>query len=205
MLKSRFFSLLCLFTLIAFVGCADTETNEVNDDMNEEMMDDDDTMVMDNTILTVAEDSGLTTFRTAVAQAGLDDTLNGPGPFTVFAPSDEAFNALPEGTLESLLEEGNRDKLSQILTYHVIPSRVMSSDLSGQMTVNTVEGQPLTINAEGGTVTLTDAMGNTATVVTADSDAGNGVIHVINNVLMPGDGDMMDEGMTGEDMDDDTM
>ena len=191
MMYSRLFTLLCLFSLVAFVGCADNDAPEMEEEMGEEMMEE--TMEVDNTILTVAEDAGLTTFRTAVAQAGLDDTLNGPGPFTVFAPSDEAFNALPEGTLESLLEEGNRDKLTQILTYHVIPSKVMSGDLSGQMTVNTVEGQPLTINAEGGTVTLTDAMGNTATVVTADSDAGNGVIHVISGVLMPGDGEMMEE------------
>jgi uncharacterized surface protein with fasciclin (FAS1) repeats len=150
-------------------------------------------MEMDNSILTVAEDAGLTTFRTAVAQAGLDDTLNGPGPFTVFAPSDEAFNALPEGTLESLMEEGMRSKLTDILTYHVIPSKVMSGELSGQMTVNTVQGQALTINAEGGTVTLTDAMGNTATVVSADNEAGNGVIHVISGVLMPAEGEMMEE------------
>lgn len=194
MMYSRFFTLLCLFTLVAFVGCADREAPEMaDDDMGEEMMDDTDTMEMNNSILTVAEDAGLTTFRTAVAQANLDDTLNGPGPFTVFAPSDEAFNALPEGTLESLLEEGNRDKLTQILTYHVIPSKVMSGDLSGQMTVNTVEGQALTVTAEGGTVTLTDALGNTATVVSADSEAGNGVIHVINGVLMPGEGEMMEE------------
>ena len=164
------------------------------------MMDETDTMEASNSILTVAEDAGLTTFRTAVAQANLDETLNGPGPFTVFVPSDEAFSALPEGTLESLMEEGNRNKLTQILTYHVIPKKVMSGELSGQMTVNTVEGQPLTINAEGGTVTLTDAMGNTATVVSADNEASNGVIHVISNVLMPGEGEMMDEEMTEDSM-----
>lgn len=200
MLYTRFFTLLCLFSLVAFVGCADREAPAMEDDMSEETMDDTDTMEMTNSILTVAEDAGLTTFRTAVAQANLDDTLNGPGPFTVFAPSDEAFNALPAGTLESLMEEGNRDKLTKILTYHVIPSKVMSGDLSGQMTVNTVEGQPLTINAEGGTVTLTDAMGNTATVVSADTESSNGVIHVINGVLMPGDGEMMEDDMTEDAM-----
>ncbi len=202
MLYTRLFTLLCLFSLVAFVGCADREAPEMEDDMGEEMMDETDTMEASNSILTVAEDAGLTTFRTAVAQANLDDTLNGPGPFTVFVPSDEAFSALPEGTLESLMEEGNRDKLTQILTYHVIPKKVMSGELSGQMTVNTVEGQPLTINAEGGTVTLTDAMGNTATVVSADNEASNGVIHVISGVLMPGEGDMMDDG---EAMEDDAM
>jgi uncharacterized surface protein with fasciclin (FAS1) repeats len=199
MLYTRLFTLLCLFSLVAFVGCADTEAPEVEAEMGEEEMMEE-TMEMDNSILTVAEDAGLTTFRTAVAQANLDETLNGPGPFTVFAPSDEAFNALPEGTLESLLEEENRGQLTDILTYHVIPSRVMSGELSGQMTVNTVQGQALTINAEGGTVTLTDAMGNTATVVSADNEAGNGVIHVISNVLMPAEGEMMDEEMTEDAM-----
>jgi uncharacterized surface protein with fasciclin (FAS1) repeats len=189
MLYNRLLTLLCLF---AFVGCADTEAPEVEAEMGEEEMMEE-TMEMDNSILTVAEDAGLTTFRTAVAQANLDDTLNGPGPFTVFAPSDEAFNALPEGTLESLMEEGMRSKLTDILTYHVIPSKVMSGELSGQMTVNTVQGQALTINAEGGTVTLTDAMGNTATVVSADNEAGNGVIHVISGVLMPAEGEMMEQ------------
>ncbi|MEP0545990.1 MAG: fasciclin domain-containing protein [Rhodothermales bacterium] len=192
MLYTRLFTLLCLFSLVAFVGCADTEAPEVDAEMGEEEMMEE-TMEMNNSILTVAEDAGLTTFRTAVAQANLDETLNGPGPFTVFAPSDEAFNALPEGTLESLMEEGMRSKLTDILTYHVIPSQVMSGELSGQMTVNTVQGQALTINAEGGTVTLTDAMGNTATVVSADNEAGNGVIHVISGVLMPAEGDMTEE------------
>lgn len=200
MLYTRLFTLLCLFSLVAFVGCADTEAPEVDAEMGEEEMMEGETMEMNNSILTVAEDAGLTTFRTAVAQANLDDTLNGPGPFTVFAPSDEAFNALPEGTLESLMEEGMRSKLTDILTYHVIPSKVMSGELSGQMTVNTVQGQALTINAEGGTVTLTDAMGNTATVVSADNEAGNGVIHVISNVLMPAEGEMMDEEMTEDAM-----
>ena len=91
------------------------------------------------------------------------------------------------------MEEGNRSKLTDILTYHVIPSQVMSGELSGQMTVNTVQGQALTINAEGGTVTLTDAMGNTANVVSADNEAGNGVIHVISSVLMPAEGEMMED------------
>jgi uncharacterized surface protein with fasciclin (FAS1) repeats len=114
----------------------------------------------------------------------------------VFAPSDEAFNALPEGTLESLLQEENRDQLANILTYHVIPSSVMSGDLSGEMTVTTVQGQPLTVNASEGTVTVTDAQGNTATVISADNEASNGVIHVIDGVLMPAEGE---DTMEGED------
>lgn len=203
MFHSRLFSLLCTFALLAFVGCADTEAPEA--DMAEEPATEtmDDTMA-ENSILDVAEDAGLTTFRTAVAQANLDETLTGPGPFTVFAPSDEAFNALPEGTLESLLEEGNREQLTKILTYHVVPQQVMSGDLSGEMTVNSVQGQPLTVNASGGTVTVTGQQGTTATVVSADNEAGNGVIHVIDAVLMPAEGDMMDDEMEG-DMEEDTM
>lgn len=188
----HFLSLLSVLALVAFIGC--TEAPETEPMTEDDTMVEDDMMMDENAILTVAEDAGLTTFRTAVAQADLDATLDGPGPFTVFAPSDEAFNALPEGTLESLMEEGNRSELANILTYHVLPREVMSGELSGQMTVNTVQGQPLTITAEGGAVTLTDAQGNTATVVSADNDAGNGVIHVIDGVLMPGEDDMMDEG-----------
>jgi uncharacterized surface protein with fasciclin (FAS1) repeats len=197
MIDSRFFTLLCAFALLAFVGCADTEEPEVEMVDDTEMMDDD--VMVENSILDVAEDAGLTTFRTAVAQANLDDTLMGPGPFTVFAPSDEAFNALPEGTLESLLEEENRDQLTEILTYHVIPQQVMSGDLSGEMSVNTVEGQPLTVNASGGTVTVTGGQGTTATVISADNESGNGVIHVIDAVLMPAEGEMMDDEMDDED------
>jgi uncharacterized surface protein with fasciclin (FAS1) repeats len=197
MFNSRLFTLLCAFALLAFVGCADTEAPEADmaDDATETM---DDTMDdMDgNTIVDVAEDAGLTTLRTAIAQANLDETLSGEGPFTVFAPSDEAFNALPEGTLESLLQEENRDQLANILTYHVIPSSVMSGDLSGEMTVTTVQGQPLTVNASEGTVTVTDAQGNTATVISADNEASNGVIHVIDGVLMPAEGE---DTMEGED------
>ncbi len=181
----RLFTALSLAAVLAFAGCGDadrpTEVEEAPDVVEE--------TIPTNTITTVAEDAGLTTFRTAVAQAGLDETLNGPGPYTVFAPSDEAFSALPEGTLQSLLEPGSRDELQRILTYHVLPRSVMSGDLSGEMSVATVQGQNVTVTAADGTVTLTDAMGNTATVISADNAAGNGVIHVIDRVLMPAEGD----------------
>lgn len=182
----RFLTILCLFAFVAFVGCADTEQPGTEVEETPEIVEE---TTPTNTILTEAENAGLTTFRTAVAQADLDETLSGPGPYTVFAPSDEAFNALPEGTLESLLEEGNQDQLQQILTYHVLPRQVMSGDLSGEMDVASVEGQNLTVNAADGTVTVTDAQGNTATVISADNEAGNGVIHVIDAVLMPAEGD----------------
>lgn len=178
-----------LFALVAFIGCGDAEQPAEIEDAPVVV---DETAPV-NTITTAAEDAGLTTFRTAVAQAGLDETLNGPGPYTVFAPSDEAFSALPEGTLQSLLEAGNRDELQRILTYHVLPRSVMSADLSGEMNVASVQGQDLTVTAADGTVTVTDPAGNTATVISADIETGNGVIHVIDRVLMPVD-DMSEAG-----------
>jgi uncharacterized surface protein with fasciclin (FAS1) repeats len=124
---------------------------------------------------------GFDTLVAAVQAAGLVDTLKGEGPFTVFAPTDAAFAALPEGTVESLLEPANRDQLVAVLTYHVIPGKVMSSDIAGQEVMpETVQGQTLEIDATGMSV-----MVNTATVVQADIEASNGVIHVIDTVLIP--------------------
>jgi len=120
------------------------------------------------------------TLVAAVQAAGLVDTLKGEGPFTVFAPTDEAFAALPEGTVESLLQEENRDQLVSILTYHVIPGAVMSSDIADQtLSVETVQGAELAIDATDG-VRVGEAM-----VVSADIEASNGVIHVIDTVLIP--------------------
>jgi uncharacterized surface protein with fasciclin (FAS1) repeats len=198
MTHPRLLTLLCSIALLPLAGCSDSEGPESAEAVEADGLIPADETMNGNSILNVAEDAGLVTFRTAVAQAGLDDTLGEPGPYTVFAPSDEAFNALPEGELESLLEAGSRDELTDLLHYHVLPREVMSGDLSGQMTVTTVQGRPLTIDASGGTVTLTDGLGNTATVISADNEAGNGVIHVIDGVLMPGEGEMTDEEMEGE-------
>ncbi len=121
------------------------------------------------------------TLVAAVKAAGLVDTLKGDGPFTVFAPTDEAFKALPAGTVEDLLKPENKDKLVQVLTYHVIPGKVMSSDIAGKMmSVKTVEGSEVKIDATSG-VTI-----NEAKVTQADVAADNGVIHVIDKVILPG-------------------
>ncbi|MGP9820933.1 fasciclin domain-containing protein [Salinarimonas sp. NSM] len=121
------------------------------------------------------------TLVAAVEAAGLVETLKGEGPFTVFAPTDAAFAALPEGTVDSLLLPENRDQLVAVLTYHVLPGRVMSSDIAGQeVSPETVQGSTLMIDATGDAV-----MVNTATVVTADVEASNGVIHIIDTVLIP--------------------
>ena len=121
-----------------------------------------------------------TTLVAAVQAAGLVETLKGEGPFTVFAPTDEAFAALPEGTVESLLLPENKDQLIAILTYHVVAGKVMSTDIAGkEMMADTVQGGMLNINAMDG------VMINNATVVQADIEASNGVIHVIDTVLLP--------------------
>ena len=122
-------------------------------------------------------------FKTLVAAgqaAGLVDTLKGDGPFTVFAPTDDAFAKLPAGTVEDLLKPENKDKLVAILTYHVVPGKVMSGDIAGkEMAVASVQGDTIDVNATSG------VMVDDASVVTADIEADNGVIHVIDSVIMP--------------------
>jgi uncharacterized surface protein with fasciclin (FAS1) repeats len=120
------------------------------------------------------------TLVAAVQAAGLVDTLKGPGPFTVFAPTDAAFAKLPAGTVETLLKPENKAKLAQILTYHVLAGKVMSADIAGKKAaVATVEGAKLNVDATNGVKV------NDATVTTADIAASNGVIHVIDTVLLP--------------------
>jgi uncharacterized surface protein with fasciclin (FAS1) repeats len=131
-------------------------------------------------IVDTAVDAGsFTTLVAAVQAAGLVDTLKSEGPFTVFAPTDAAFEALPEGTVASLLEPENRDQLIAILTYHVVPGQVMSGDLSNNMMAATVQGDSVTIMTEGG-VTV-----DGANVIAADIRTTNGVIHVIDAVILP--------------------
>lgn len=126
---------------------------------------------------TAVANGNFTTLVAAVEAAGLVDTLKGDGPFTVFAPTDEAFAALPEGTIEALLAD--IPTLTGILTYHVIPGAVMSSDLTEGMTAETVNGQSVTFTLDGG------AMINGANIVMADIETTNGVIHVIDAVILP--------------------
>lgn len=119
------------------------------------------------------------TLVAAVQAAGLVETLKGPGPFTVFAPTDAAFAALPAGTVENLLKPENKDQLVAILTYHVIEGKVMSTDLSDGMKAATVQGTEVTIATMGGVKV------DGATVTAADIEASNGVIHVIDAVILP--------------------
>ena len=120
------------------------------------------------------------TLVAAVQAAGLVDTLKGTGPFTVFAPTDEAFAKLPAGTVDDLLKPENKDKLVAILTYHVVPGKVMAADVTGKETkAKTVQGGEITVNGTNGVKV------DGATVVQADIEASNGVIHVIDAVIMP--------------------
>jgi uncharacterized surface protein with fasciclin (FAS1) repeats len=120
------------------------------------------------------------TLAAALKAAGLVDTLKGKGPFTVFAPTDEAFAKLPPGTLEDLLKPENKQKLTEILTYHVVPGSVMAADVAKMQGAKTVNGKSVTIKAAGGSV-----MVDGAKVVKADIAASNGVIHVIDSVILP--------------------
>ena len=120
------------------------------------------------------------TLVAAVQAAGLVDTLKSPGPFTVFAPTDEAFAKLPAGTVETLLKPENKDQLVAILTYHVLPGKVMSQDIAGKtLAPATVQGSTVDINATNGVKV------DNATVIAADIGASNGVIHVIDTVILP--------------------
>ena len=124
------------------------------------------------------------TLAAALGAAGLVETLKGPGPFTVFAPTDEAFGKLPEGTVEDLLKEENREKLVAILTYHVVPGRVMASDVVELTKATTAQGSDIAVSVVEGKVMIDGAQ-----VVRTDIEASNGVIHVIDSVILPSDGE----------------
>lgn len=136
---------------------------------------------MKKDIVDVAVENGsFTTLVAAVQAAGLVETLKGDGPFTVLAPTDDAFAKLPEGTVEMLLKPENKDKLVSILTYHVIPTKAMAADVVKMDKATTVQGQDVMIKVMGDKV-----MVNNANVIMTDVKASNGVIHVIDTVIMP--------------------
>jgi uncharacterized surface protein with fasciclin (FAS1) repeats len=138
----------------------------------------------DKDIVDTAVSSGqFNTLAAALDAAGLVSTLKGAGPFTVFAPTDDAFAKLPAGTVEALLKPENKQKLVDVLTYHVVPSKVMAADVTKLDEARTVNGKPIDIQVDGGSVKVDDA-----NVTKADIGATNGVIHVIDKVLMPPQG-----------------
>lgn len=134
----------------------------------------------ENIVEVAQETPDLSTLVKALTAAELVETLEEPGPYTVFAPTNAAFKALGSETLNSLLKPANKDQLTEILTYHVVPGELTSSELSNGQKLKTVQGDSLTVRLSGGNVTV-----NGAKVVTADVEASNGVVHVIDEVLLP--------------------
>jgi uncharacterized surface protein with fasciclin (FAS1) repeats len=126
-----------------------------------------------------------TTLVAAVKAAGLVNTLEGKGPFTVFAPTNAAFGKLPAGTVDTLVMPENKATLTKILTYHVVPGKLEASDLSDGKKLKTVEGEELMVKKADGKVMIVDAKGGSATVTISNVNQSNGVIHVIDTVLMP--------------------
>jgi len=132
---------------------------------------------MKNLVETAVEAGNFKTLVRAVQEAGLVDTLSSEGPFTVFAPTDEAFSKLPDGTIENLLND--KEKLTEILTYHVVPNKVMSNQVINIKNAKTVNGKDININTENGVKI------DNATVIKPDIECSNGVIHIIDEVLLP--------------------
>jgi uncharacterized surface protein with fasciclin (FAS1) repeats len=145
-----------------------------------------------NIVANAMQSKDHTTLVAAVKAAGLVDTLEGPGPFTVFAPTNEAFDKLPPGTVGMLVKPENKAMLVKILTYHVVSGRYSAADLmkmvadgGGMATLTTVEGEPLTVTQMGSHLLIHDAKGDVSTVTIGDVNQSNGVIHVVDTVLMP--------------------
>lgn len=136
-------------------------------------------------VVVASETPTLSTLVTAVKAASLVETLQGTGPYTVFAPTNEAFDALPAGTLDTLLKAENVDQLKSILTYHVVSGKVLAQDLKDGQVITTVQGGTLTVSIMDEKVYLIDAKGNKVMVEKADVNADNGVVHVIGGVLLP--------------------
>ncbi|KRQ92956.1 fasciclin domain-containing protein [Bradyrhizobium valentinum] len=126
-----------------------------------------------------------TTLVAAVKAAGLVETLQGKGPFTVFAPTNTAFGKLPAGTVETLVKPENKATLTKILTYHVVPGKLAASDLKDGMKLKTAEGEQLSVKLQDGKVWIVDAKGGTSAVTISNVNQSNGVIHVVDTVLMP--------------------
>jgi uncharacterized surface protein with fasciclin (FAS1) repeats len=174
-----------LATAVALIGAVPLAACATMGDMNQPR-------AQANIVQVAAGSPDHTTLVAAVTAAGLADTLSGPGPFTVFAPTDAAFARLPAGTVDSLLQPANRAMLQGVLTYHVVPGRIMATDAvaairagGGTAQLTTVQGGTLTARLMGGNVVLTDERGGRATVVATDLAATNGVIHVTDAVSLP--------------------
>ena len=190
---------MAMIATIAFTSCKDSEKSESDEvTVEEEVAMETETaaeatMPTQETIAAIAmSNENFTTLVTAVNAADLAETLKSEGPFTVFAPTNAAFDKLPEGTVASLTKAENKEKLANLLKYHVVSGEYMAADIvkaiqdnEGSFSIATVEGEELKASLDGENVILTDANGNKSTVVMTDVDASNGVIHAIDAVVMP--------------------
>ena len=191
-MKRRFLPL-ALMAVLALgavaAGCGEDEKSDSKststataseDSMEKDAMEEDAMAAEKNIVETAQATPDLSTLVAAVTAADLGETLSGDGPFTVFAPTNAAFEALPAGTLDDLLKPENKDKLASILTYHVVASEAMSTDLSDGQKIKTVNGEELTVSIKGDKVMI-----DGATVAQADIKTSNGVVHVIDAVMLP--------------------
>jgi len=182
------------FAALLFVSCGEKkkEMNEEATEVVAEVEPVDVEEVAPNLVAVAAGNDNFTTLVAAVQAAGLVETLSGAGPFTVFAPTNDAFAKLPAGTVEGLLKPESKDALTGILTYHVVSGKFEAAAVieainanNGKFTVTTVQGGSIDLSLKNGNVILTDANGGTSTVVIADVAASNGVIHALDTVVMP--------------------
>lgn len=175
---------------IMFTSCGESKKEEVVEEVvAEEVVE---VVETPNIVGVASSNADFSTLVTAVGAAELVETLSGEGPFTVFAPTNDAFNKLPAGTVETLLKAENKDKLTSVLTYHVVAGKFEAAAVieainsnNGKFEVTTVQGGKITLSLENEKVVLTDANGGKAIVVVADVAASNGIIHAIDTVVMP--------------------
>lgn len=188
----RTFAAVAIFGLVA-TSCGQKENTDMNDEMEVETTTTTDMEVAAKNIVEVASgNENFSTLVTAVTAAGLGETLMGDGPFTVFAPTNDAFAKLPAGTVETLLKAENKEKLKSILTYHVVAGKFDAATVidaiksnNNKYTVETVNGAKIDLSLKDDKVILTDATGAMSTVTMPDVAASNGVIHAIDSVVMP--------------------
>lgn len=189
-------TLAVVFSLFIGTACANNKKENINPETekvtSDNITDPVEVVETPNIVGVAAGNENFTTLVAAVKAAGLVETLSGAGPFTVFAPLNSAFDKLPEGTVEGLLKPEGKDALTSILTYHVVAGKFMAADVvkaigdnNGSFAIPTVQGGTLTATLNGDSVILTDAKGNTSTIVLTDVAASNGVIHAIDTVVMP--------------------
>lgn len=191
-MTKRIMNSLAAMTCALALGVVATASSHAQDKMGNSMSGEKTVMVggaamypTKNIVQNAVNSKDHTTLVAAVKAAGLVDTLEGKGPFTVFAPTNEAFAKLPAGTVDTLVKPENKATLTKILTYHVVPGKLSAADLTDGKKLKTVEGDELTVKTSGSSVMLVDAKGGSSTVTIPDVNQSNGVIHVVDTVLMP--------------------